>query len=63
MDVRNYLHRGGSDGAPLWVGVVGHVPADWEGDGNNSPSGDTAADGADATSEQIWDMDIPSPGA
>ena len=62
MDVRNYLHRGGSDGAPLWVGVVGHVPADWEGAGHYSPSGYTVADGVDSISERIWDVDIPSPG-
>ena len=62
VDVGNFLHRGGSGGAPLRVGVVGHVPANWEGDGQNSPSEDTSADGADTTSERIWDVDIPSPG-
>ena len=63
VDVGNFLHRGGSGGAPLRVGVVGHVPADWEGAGQHSPSGDTEVDGADTTYERIWDVDIPSPGA
>ena len=61
-DVGNILHHCVSSGSPLWVGVVGNVPADWEGDGQNSPSEDTSADGADTTSERIWDVDIPSPG-
>ena len=44
----NVLHCSGSGGAPLRVGVMGHVPADWEGAGRISPSYDTADDGADA---------------
>ena len=63
MDVGNVLHHGGSGGAPLRVGVVGHVPADWEGARKHSESGDTVADRADTTSERIRDVDIPSPGA
>ena len=39
-DVGNVLHRGGSGGSPLRVGVLGHVPAGWEGDGRISPLGD-----------------------
>ena len=53
MDVRNFFHRGGSGGVSLRVGVVGHVPTDWEGTGQYSPSRDTVAEGADTTSEQI----------
>ena len=48
-DVGNILHRGGSGGTPLQVGDVGHVPVDWEDSGRFSPSGDTEADGTDAT--------------
>ena len=53
MDVGIFLHHGGSGGAPLQVGVVGHVPADWEGAGQHSPSGDTAADREDTKYERI----------
>ena len=35
---------------------------DWEGSGRISPSGDTAADGADATAERGRDLDITYPG-
>ena len=48
-DVGNVLHRGGSGGAPLRVGVVGCVPEDWEGTRRFSPSGDTVTEGADDT--------------
>ena len=63
VDVGKFLHRGASSGAPLRVRVLVHVPADLEGAGKHSTLIDTAADGADATSERIWDMDIPSPKA
>ena len=63
MDVKKQnLHHGGSGGAPLQVRVVGRVPIDWEGPGQNSPWGDTEAEGADETFERIWDMYITSPG-
>ena len=61
-DVGNVLHRSGSGGATLQVGVVGHVPADWEGAGRISTLGNTAADGEDATEEWVWYLDTPSPG-
>ena len=38
-----------------------HVPLDWEDAGRLSPSGGTAADRADATSERGQDLDISSP--
>ena len=41
---------------------MGRVPADWEGAGRFSPSGDTAAYGVDVTSKQGRDVDIPSTG-
>ena len=62
VDVGNILHHCVSSGSPLWVGVVGNVPADWEGDGQISPSGDMAADGAYATLKRGRYMEIPSPG-
>ena len=62
MDIGNVLHCGGSSGDTLWVIFVGHVPAVWEGDGQISPSGDTAADGVDATDERGRDLYISSPG-
>ena len=61
VDVENFLHRGGSGGVSLRVGVVGHVPTDWEGTGQHSPSGDAVAEGADTTYKLIWHVDIPSP--
>ena len=63
MYVGNFLHFGGSGGAPLQVGVVGRIPADWEGAGQNSPPGDAAYYRVDATSERISYVDIPSLGA
>ena len=54
MDVENFLHHGVSGGAPLRVGVVGHVPADQEGAGQHSPLGHMAAYRVDTTSERIW---------
>ena len=60
---REFLHRVGSGGTPLQFIVVGFVPSDWEGDGHHSPLGDTAVDVVDNTSEQISDVEIPSPGA
>ena len=62
MEIRNVLHQGGSGGAPLRVGVVGHVPVDWEGAGWILPLGDTAADGEYVTSKQGKEVDTPSPG-
>ena len=50
---QDVLHRGGSGVAPLQVGVVVHVSADWEGSGQHSPPGDTAADGAYTKYERI----------
>ena len=63
MDVENFLHHGVSGGAPLQVGVVGRIPADWGGAGQNSPLGDTADYRLYATSERISYVDIPSLGA
>ena len=60
-DLGNVLHHCGSCGTTLQVRDVGHVPADWEDAGKFSPSGDTAADGADDTVEQEWDMGSPYP--
>ena len=51
-DVRNVLHHGGSGGATLRVGVVAHVPTNWEGAVWISPSDDMEADGADSTEER-----------
>ena len=59
--IGNVLNPIGSGDAPLRVGVVGRVPADWEGGGRIFPSGDMVADGADTTAERRWDGDIPSP--
>ena len=61
MDAGNVLHRGGPGGAPLRVGFVCHVSADWEGAGRLSPSGDTSADRENATSEWGQDLGITSP--
>ena len=61
-NVGNVLQCGHLGGAPLRVGVIGNVPADWEGSGQLSPSVCTTTDGVDATAEQGRDMDIPSPG-
>ena len=47
------LQWGVSGYAPLHIGVVVHVPADWEGAGQHSPSGDTAADREDTKYERI----------
>ena len=63
MYVGIFLHFGGSGVAPLQVGVVGRIPADWEGARQNSPLGDAAYYRLDATSEQISYVDIPSLGA
>ena len=60
-DAMNVLHIGGSGGATLRVGVMGHVSADWEGDGRISASGDKAVGGADATAERVRALDINSP--
>ena len=61
-EVRNVLHHGGSGGDILQVVVVSHVPTYWEYAGRFSPSGVTAADGANAIAEQGWDLVIPSLG-
>ena len=61
MDIVNVLNHVGSGGSPLWVGVMGRVPADWEGSGRISPSGDTTTDGEDAISEWGRNLDISSP--
>ena len=38
---------------------MGRVPTDWEDAGRFSSLGDMAADRADATAEQVKDMDVP----
>ena len=44
VDVMNVIHCGGSGSAPLRVGVVGYVPANWEGTERIQPSDDTVVD-------------------
>ena len=61
-DVGNVLHHNGAGGDTLWVGVMDHVPAYWEGAGWISTSGDEAVDGENDTSGQGRDVDLPSPG-
>ena len=58
-DIGNVLNHGGSGSDNLWVGVVDHVPVDWEVAERISPSGDTEVDGADATVERGKYLYIP----
>ena len=62
VELGDVLHRSGSDSDPLWIGVVGRVPADWDGAGRISPLSDTEIDGAESTSEQGQDLDLTYPG-
>ena len=62
MDVKNFIHHGGSGVTPLQVGDVGHVASDWKDDGRFAPSGDMDTDRADATAEWVRYMDVPYPG-
>ena len=61
-DVRNILHHGGLNIAPLRVRVLCHALMDWKGAGQISSSGDTAAGGVNTALEQGKDVYIPSLG-